>query len=359
MFTVIIAAVLVLAMAVRVSANEVFVLAAGQDFEVALPGTGSHFAPVPQGTFLAAGSKMRTGNTGWATLHLGNETQVELRANSEVAFPSVFRSAESLKTGSNLVDPPPDSSPVSVEMELRRGTLAALTDGATELRVWFANSVTMARHARFAVKAEQGGYARVIMERGTARIFVNGGKKEVSPMAGQSVEINKLATGHTVTTVQPVRSNDAEAVAEMAALRFVPALAEPAAKPPLTIADNSAANQPTAAAPPSSGAAAANGPPVNQPASTATSASLPLAASSSAVQPGAVATASYGAPPLSSLANVDPLQAPANGANIKGPVNSPTHTPLSAPFLSRVSHLGSKNLGGCVKTLGLLGSVSV
>ncbi len=325
MFAVLIAAVLISAVAVRVSANEVFVLAAGQEFEVALPGTGSHFATVPQGTFLAAGSKVRTSNTGWATLHLGNETQVELRANSEVAFPGVFRSAETLKIGSNLVDPPPDSSPVSVEIELRRGTLAALADGATELRLWFANSVTMARHARFAMKAEQGDHARVIMERGTARIFVNDDKKEVSPMAGQAVEINRLATGHTVTTVQPVRSNDAEAVAEMAALRFVPALAEPAAKPPLTIADSSAANQPTTAAPTTSSVAAVNGSPVNPSAPAAMPASLPLTSSSSAVQPGTAATASYGAAPLGSLTNNDPLQAPANGANIKGPANSPEH----------------------------------
>ena len=222
-------------------------------------------------------------------------------------------------------DTPPDTGPV-VEMELRRGALAALADGTTELRIWFANSVTTAKHARLAVKASQGDRARVIVERGTARIFVRGGKTEVSPMAGQCVEINQQATGRVVTTVQAIRSNDTEAVAEMAALRFVPALAEPAAKPPLTAADSSTANPPTAAVPATSTTTATNAFPVTQGASTAMPASLPPAPPlASTIQPGAVATTSYGAAPLGSLGNVDPLQAPANGANIRGPGTSPEH----------------------------------
>ena len=351
-FAVITAAILVSAATRRVSAYEILVLSAGQGFEVALPGTGSHFAPVPQGTSLAEGSEVRTGKTGWATLRLENDTQVELHADSVAAFRSVSRPDETLKTGATTgegnrsdakpispvsdspfgmttrnapADTPPDTGPV-VEIELRRGALAVLADGATELRIRFANSVTMAKHARFAVKASQGDRARVIVERGTARIFVRGGKTEVSPMAGQYVEINQQATGRVVTAVQAVRSNDTEAVAEMAALRFVPALAEPAAKPPLTAVDNSTANPPTAAVPATSTMAATNAPPVTQGASTAVPASLPPALPlASTVQPGAVATTSYGATPLGNPGNVDPLQAPANGANIRSPVTSPEH----------------------------------
>lgn len=349
---VIIATVLILTVTVGALANETFVLAAGQGFEVALPGTGSHFAPAPPGTFPAEGSEVRTGKTGWAILRLGNDTQLELRADSEVAFPSIFRSDETSKTGPTTdesnrsdslsasrtwdapsgttkrnasADTPPGTDPV-VEMELRHGGLAVLADGATELRIRFANSITMAKHARFVVKADQSERARVIVERGTARIFVRDGKQEVSPAAGQYVDINKQATGHIVTAVQPVRSNDAEAVAEMATLRFVPTLAEPAAKSPLAVADSSTANPPAAAASATSTVAAVSSSPANQTASTAMPASLPPSSDRlSTVQPGAVATTPYGVAPLSNLANIDPLRAPANGANIRGPVTSPEH----------------------------------
>lgn len=344
-------AVLVVGTAVHVLASEPLVIAGGQSFEVALPGTGSHFASATQGMFLAEGSEVRTGKTGWVILRLGNETQVELHAESEVAIPSIFRSGKIPGTGSDTdrntrsndtsashaenmpggviernvsTNPPPDQDSVVIEMELRRGALAALADGETELRVRFANSVTMAKHARFAMKAAHGDYARVIVERGVARVLAGGGKEQVLPTTGQFVEINKPATGRIVTAVQPIRSSDAEAVAEMAALRFVPTLVEPAAKPPPTLADNSPASQSTASATP--GTAAANGSPVNQSVSAAVSASLPPSADrSSTVQPSAVATATYGAASLGGLAAVNPLQAPANGANIKGPVNSPEH----------------------------------
>lgn len=334
-------------------------LAAGQEFEVALPGTGSHFAPVPQGAFLSEGSEVRTGKNGWTILRFGNDTQVELRADSEMALSGIVRAGETQRDGARTdqtewsdnasashawdrlgyvskrqisADTPPDASAVVVEVKLRRGALAALADGTTELRVWFANSVTTAAHARFAVKAGEENRARVIVERGTTRIFVNDSKKAVSPTAGQSVEIDKLATGHVVTAVQPVRSNDTEAVAEMAALRFAPALAEPAVKALPTTTDNSTATQPTTAnsttqsATSTTSATSTSVTPTGASANQSTSTTAPtFPPTASVVQPGAVATTSYAVAPPSSSGNVDPLQAPANGANIKGPVTSPEH----------------------------------
>lgn len=344
---------LTLALSTHVWADDIRVLAAGQDVEVTFPGAGSHFTPVLRGGSLTEGSEVRTGKTGWAILSLGDKTQVELRADSDVVLASVVRSGEaeakSRPDGADapnvwnapaaaakrdaLPPAPSDAVPMVVEVELRRGALAALADGTTELRVRFADGMAAANHARFAVTSTQRDHARVIVERGVAHVVASGGRDQAVPAAGQFVEINKLPTGHVVTTAQSVRSNDTEAVAEMAALRFVPTAAEPAAKPALAT-DTSTVSQPVASVSVPPVVAAVNNASLGQPATTTMPVSPTLATDhSSTVQ---TSTASIpilpsappvglGIAPLNSLTSVDPLQAPANGANIKGPVNSPEH----------------------------------
>ncbi len=354
-------AIAAMMLSIHASAGQIQVLAASREVEIVSPGAGSHFVSTMPETFLAEGSEVRTGKGGWAVLLLGSETQVELRADSEVIFPNTRRSDENQRSDSRTGENsrpgraglfsagnvsgaavtrgepaaiPSDAIPTVVEVELRRGTLAALADGGTELRVRFANGVVAANHARFVVTTSRDDHARVIVERGAAHVAASDGKEQVVPTAGQFVELNRIATGHTMTAAQPVRGNDADAVAEMAALRFVPATSDPAAKPPPITADNSTVNRPTTTASAPSIVAAADVPLVNPPTLVVVSPPPPLASENPPASQPSIAPPSIipsvppvggGAPALGSLVGVDPLQAPPNGANSQGLVVSPEH----------------------------------
>jgi len=200
----------------------------GATFSAASAGA---FQELRAGLPLAAGSRIKTVEGGWAKLAWGPQGALEFllrgelsiveirpptRAVPSAAFVPLDSALKATLTHNDATVPAPESVSAGVGVGLSTGTLLAFADKAA-IEVKSGNGKVTTRAARFAVSAETPGETRVTVDFGTVTIAPAGGRP-FDVAAGETVKVS--GAGATLAVTGPAPAKDvAAARADTIALR--------------------------------------------------------------------------------------------------------------------------------------------
>ena len=178
------------------------------------PAGGVAFEALTAGMPLGVGSRVKTGEGGWARLEWGRpgtlafhirgdlgvtEMRHAVAALPGAAFAPVDSALKATLTNNDARVVPPPSMADGVSLRLFSGELHALAERAA-VQVKFVNGVLTSRAGRFAVSVEAAETTRITVDSGTVTLVVAGGRS-FNVGSGQTVRI--IGTGAALVVKEP------------------------------------------------------------------------------------------------------------------------------------------------------------